>query len=156
VNDIVLELNGTGVGPYSLFNVNGITSGQIYDKITEANGALQGWVGSSIVTQATTDALAKEQVKRFEVNYASARLAADLIGVMITDGFNVALAGTSIQRVTAQTQGYLNFIKEHMDTSKWYIKMLHQWYFVFNPDYPTGFTEWGNPTQYWKTSDVSY
>jgi hypothetical protein len=137
-----------------LFNVAGVTSGAINDKITEANAALQGWVGSSIVTQATTDNLAKEQVKRFEVNYGSARLAADLIGVVITDGFNVTLAGTAVQRANVQVQGYMNFIKEHMDTAKWYIKMLHQWYFVFNPDFPTGFDEMGTPVTYWSVSQA--
>ena len=153
VSDVVSEFLGSGSGPYTLLNAAGITSGQIYDKITEANATLQGW--TSVGVSGVTDALQKEQIKRFETVYATARLAADLIGINVTDGFNVSLAGLAIQRYNAQHQTYLEFIKQHLSIAQYYIKMLHPWFFVFNSDFPQGYSEMGTPVTYWSTSEIS-
>lgn len=154
VSDIVSEFNGTGTGPYTLFNAPSITSGQIYDKITEANATLQGWTGAG--QSGVTDALQVEQIKRFEVNYASARLAADIIGVNITDGFNVTMGGLAVQRANVQTQTYIQFINDHLTVAKEYIKMLHPWFYVYNSTNPEGSNEFGNSPVYWTTSNPRY
>ena len=156
VNDVVLEMNAQGTGPYTVFNVPGITSGQIYDKLTEANAALQGWTNAGATPTASISALAKEQVKRFEVAYACARLGADLIGIEITDGFNYNLGGLAVQRAGAQMQAYTAFIKDHLDIAKEYIKMLHPWFWVMNPDVPQGWTENNTPVTTWSVSSPRY
>jgi hypothetical protein len=147
VSDVALEFNATGGGPYTIFSVAGVTSGQIYDKITEANATLQGWVSIGTTPTPSDPAMAEAQ-KRFEVAYASARLAADLMGGVITDGFNYTLEGTSINRFGAQFQTYNAFIKNHLDVAKYYITMLHQWFIVYGPSFPQGINEYGNPVGY--------
>lgn len=154
VNDIVLECGAQGAGPYTFFNFPGVTSGQVYDKITEANAALQGWTGTGATV--SPNALVKEQTKRFEVAYGSARLAADLIGITITDGFNYNLGGLAVQRAGAQMQAYTKFIDDHLKTAKWYIEMLHQWFWVMNPDVPQGWTERNTPVTSWSVSNPRY
>lgn len=152
VSDVVSECNGAGTGPYSLFNIGGVTSGQIYDKLTEANATLQGWV--SIGGPPTSaDNATTEMQKRFEVTYASARLASDLLGGTITDGFNFTIEGTNIQRFGAQFQTYTKFIKDHLDIANFYIKMLHQWFIVYNSSFPEGSNEMGAPVGYWRTGN---
>ena len=150
VTDVVSEFNGTGSGPYTLFNVGGITSGQIYDKITEANMSLQSWVALGGTTP--VNVFQTEQIKRFEVCYASARLAADLIGVVITDGFNYAEGGISIQRTTAEYNTYTRFIQDHLAIAKEYIKAFNPWFYVQNSVNPEGTTNFGTPVQYWNIS----
>ena len=150
VTDIVSEFNAAGTVPYTLFNVGGITSGQIYDKITEANMALQSWVG--LGGAATTSPFQTEQVKRFEVCYASARLAADLIGVTITDGFNYSEGGISIQRTTAMRDTYIRFISDHLAIAKEYLKAFNPWFYVYNSVNPEGTTNMGTPVEYWNVS----
>ena len=151
VNDVVLEFRGDGSGPWTLFNVAGVTSGQIYDKITEANATLQGWVSLGS-TPTPSDAALVEAQKRFEVNYAAARLAQDLMGITTTDGFNYTIEGTSINRFGAQFQVYEAFIKNHLEVAKYYIQMLHQWFIIYNPEIAQGVNEQGNPVGYWRTA----
>lgn len=155
VNDLVSECAGTGTGPYTIFNVAGVTSGQIYDKITESNMYLQSMVslgGASV----SGNAYAVEQIKRFEVNYGAARLAADLFGVTITDGFNYNLGGLAVQRAGAQAQAYTAFIKNHLDVAKQYLVAFHQWFWVFSPDWPQGFRENGTLNGYWSVANPRY
>ena len=154
VGDVVSEFNGSytssGTGPFTLFNVGGITSGQIYDKITEANMSLQSWVALGSATP--TSLFQTEQINRFEVCYASARLAADLIGVVITDGFNYAEGGISVQRTTAEYNTYTRFIQDHLAIAKEYIKAFNPWFYVYNSVNPEGSTNTGSPVNYWNVS----
>lgn len=152
-SEVVTECNGTGTGPYSVFDVAGVTSGAINDKIREANVTLQGFIGDAA---SGTNTLLNEQVKRFEVNYAAAKLAASLVGVVITDGFNVGLGGLEIQRMGAKFQTYVEFIKEHLNTSKWYLIFLQEHFYVYNSEFPTGYNERGTPINYWSTSNARY
>lgn len=153
VSEIVTECNGTGTGPYTIFDQGGITSGQISEKITEANAILQGWIGAAA---SGTSTLLNEQIKRFEVNYAAARLGASIIGIVTTEGFNVGLGGLDIQRMGAKFQTYVEFIRNHLETAKWYLIVLREWFFVYNPDEPLGYNERGNPITYWSTSQSRY
>ena len=154
VSDVVSECNATGTGPWTFFNVAGVTSGAVYDKITEANMFLQSMVGIGGTTP--PNAFAIEQVKRFEVVYGSARLAADLVGVVITDGFNYNLGGLAVQRAGAEMQSYTTFIKNHLDVARTYIHALYQWFWVFNPDFPQGYRENGTPVTYWSVAASRY
>ena len=154
VSDVTAECFATGTGPYTFFNVAGVTSGQISDKITEANAMLQAQVG--LGSTAPSDAAVSEGVKRFEVNYASARLAADLIGVIITDGFNLTTGGISVQRFGAEFQTYEKFIKDHLEIAKWWIQALHPRFFIGNPDNQQGTTERGTPVTTWSVSQSRY
>ncbi len=130
VTDVVSEFNGQGTGPYSLFNVGGITSGQIYDKVKEANSFLQQAV--SLGASTPSDAGLVEAIKRFEVNYASARLGMDLMGVVTTDGFNYNVAGVSVQRATAEIQAIKTFTDNHLMVAKWWLTQLNPWFYVYN------------------------
>jgi len=153
VSDVVTELHGsapTASSTYTIFNVPNVTSGEIYGKITEANAALQQWTGQGSTTP--TDAQAIECIKRYETNFAAAKVAADIIGVIATDGFNVTTGGISIQRTTAEIQTYTKFIKDHMDLAAWWIKQLHPWFYLGTPSFPEGFDEYGNPIGYWSVS----
>jgi hypothetical protein len=157
VNDVVSETNGQplgSAGPWTIFNTAGVTSGQIYDKITQANAMLQQATGLGAVTP--SDAQQKEAVKRYEVAHASAYLASDLIGVIITDGFNVTTGGIAIQRQGAQFQTYVQFIKDHLGLAQMWVKMLHPWFFVSSPSNPQGSDEYGNPVGYWSVSPPRY
>jgi hypothetical protein len=154
VSDVVSECNGTGTGPYTIFNNAGITSGQIFDKVTQANAALQQAVGLGSTTP--SDPALVEGIKRFEVAMGSAYLAADLIGVVITDGFNVTTGGIAIQRQGAQQQAYTKFIADHLALAKMWITWLHPWFFVQNPTYYQGSDEYGNPVGYWNVSPPRY
>ena len=155
VSDVVTEFNGVGSGPYTLFNVAGVTSGQIFDKISEANMYLQSMVGKGGVSY-SGNAYLQEQVKRFEVAYGSARLAADLIGINITDGFNYNVGGLAVQRQGAQWQAFKEFIDSHMAIAKGYLTAFHQWFWVFSPDNPTGYRENGSPENYWAVANPRY
>ena len=154
VGDVVNEFRADGTGPWTFFSVAGVTSGQVNDKILEANATLQGWV--SIGSVSGSDAAINTAQKAFEVNYASAKLAADLMGAVVTDGFNYTIEGTSINRFGAQFQTYNAFIKNHMEASKWYISMLHQWFIVFNPTNYQGSNEYGNPVTYARVTGARY
>ena len=154
VGDVMSEFNISGSAPVTLFNVSNITSGQIYDKITEANATLQGWVGLGNVSGA--DAAINEAQKRFETNYAAARLAADMFGIVITEGFNYSVPGLSMSRTNAQNLAYSAFIDNHLKVAKMYITMLHQWFFVYNSDSPGGVNEYGSPVNYWSVSHPRY
>lgn len=153
VADVLLEFNTSGAGPiYTIWNTQ-VTSGQVYDKITEANAMLQNWVGAGTVNAAVAgNAVAKENVKRYEVNYGSARLAAELAGVIVTDDFNVTIGGLALQREQAAFNEYQAFIKNHLDIAQYYIKALHQWFFPYNPTMAQGVNEYGAPIGYWSTS----
>ena len=152
ITDVISEFNGINYplsGVATLFNVGGVTSGQIYDKITEAAATLQMWIGTGPYG-AGQSAQNNEMVKRFEVVYAAARLANDLLGAgTITDGFNFAMEGTSVSRLGANVQPYTAFIKDHLAIAKYYVQALHQWFFVYNPSFPQGFNEYGQPVTYW-------
>ena len=156
VGDISAEMNGTSGAnsTYTIWNQAGVTSGQIYDKITEANMYLQSLVSLGGASGAT--AFQREQIKRFEVVYGAARLAADLIGVNITDGFNYNIGGLAVQRAGAQMASYTKFIDEHLAVAKAYLSAFHQWFFVFTPDFPQGYKETGTPVQYWQTTTPRY
>lgn len=154
VSDVVSEMNGTGTGPYTIFNVSNVSSGQVYDRITEANAYLQNAVGLGGATP--TNAVQTEAIKRFEVAFAAAHLASNLVGVIITDGFNVTTGGIAIQRQTAQQQAYVNFIKDHIVIFKDWEKKLHPWFFPGSPTYPQGSDEYGNPVGYWSVSPPRY
>jgi hypothetical protein len=159
VSDVVSEFSfvsgmAAGTGPFTLMNVANVSSGQIYDRITEANAFLQQAVGLGGSTP--PNAWQVECVKRFEVAYASAHLASNLIGVVITDGFNVTTGGIAIQRQTAQQQGYVQFIKDHLNNAMEWRKMLHPWFFVNVPTNPQGSDEYGNPVGYWSVSPPRY
>ncbi len=154
VTDIVSECNGAGSGPYTIFNVSNVSSGQIYDRITEANAFLQQSVGLGGATP--VNAWQTECIKRFEVAYASAHLASNLIGVIITDGFNVTTGGIAIQRQTAQQQAYVRFITDHLNNAMEWRKMLNPWFYPGSPTYPQGSDEYGNPVGYWNTSPARY
>jgi hypothetical protein len=153
VADIVSEFNGQSFllsGTFTLFNVGGVTSGQIYDKITEANMTLQSWV--SLGSNTNPNPFQKEQIKRFEVAYGSARMAADLLGIVITDGFNYSEGGVSVQRQAAIAGAYKEFIDDHLMIAKEYIKAFHQWFWVYNPTANEGYNNNGTPVGYWSTS----
>lgn len=154
VADVVSEFKGTGTGPYTLFNVSNVTSGQIYDKITQANAMLQNFTGQG--GAASPNALVTEGIKRFEVAMGSAYLASDLAGIIITDGFNVTTGGIAIQRQSAQQQAYTSFIKDHLALAQWWIRALHPWFFPGSPDSPQGTDEYGNPVGYWRVSPSRY
>ena len=154
VLDVINEFGASGATPVTLFNVSNVSSGMIYDKITEANAMLQAQVG--LGSTAPSDAAVSEGVKRFEVNYASARLAADLIGVIITDGFNLTTGGISVQRFGAEFQTYEKFIKDHLEIAKWWIQALHPRFFIGNPDNPQGTTERGTPVTTWSVTQSRY
>lgn len=155
VSDIVTELNGTGSGPYTIYDVAGVTSGVISEKITEADAFLRGMVGSG-PSDSPASSIVREQAKRFEINYASAKLLASLIGIIVTDGFNFSLGGLDIQRVGAKFQVYEQQIRVRLDLSKQYIQMLHEWFITYKPDNDLGYTERGTPVQYWTTSNPRY
>ncbi len=53
-------------------------------------------------------------------------------------------------------QAYTAFVKDHLDIAKEYIKMLHQWFWVMNPDVPQGWTERNTPVQTWTVSNPRY
>ena len=152
VSDIQAEFNGSvnSSGIYTLFNVGGITSGQIYDKITESNMALQSWVSLGGATPVSV--FQTEQIKRFEVCYASARLAADIIGVVITDGFNFSEGGITVNRQNAEYLTYTRFITDHMTIAKEYIKAFNPWFYSPNSTMPQGLTNEGTPVSYWSVS----
>jgi hypothetical protein len=157
VPDVVTEMHGsapTASFTYTIFNVPNVTSGEIYNKITEANAALQQWTGVGGVTPTDTQAI--EAIKRYETNFAAAKLGADIIGVVITDGFNVAAGGISIQRTTAEFNTYQKFIKDHLDLAQWWLKSLHPWFYAGIPSFPEGLDEYGNPIWYWHTSNPGW
>ena len=154
VFDLANEFLATSGAVFTLFNNANVSSGVLYDKLTEANATLQGWTGVGVSGAGVGNALAAEQIKRFEVNYAAARLAANLAGLTITDGFNVNLGGLSVQRVTAQQATYKAFIDNHFMVAKEYIKMLHPWFLVYNSVTPQGYDENGAPVTYWNTSQA--
>lgn len=157
VGDLVSECNGTGTGPFTLFNTAGVTSGQVYDKIAEANANLQGWIGAGQVNSAFAgNPVSKIFVKSYEVNYGSARLAASLAGIIITDDFNVTIGGLAIQREQAAFNEYQAFVKNHLMIAQEIIKMLHQWFFPYNPTMPQGVNEFGAPVTYWSTTGSRY
>jgi len=153
VQDVLNEFGSAvaGTGPYSIFNNANITSGMISSKINFANSYLQGWTGTG---GSSGSVLTNTQVKWFEVNYASAMLAADMAGLTITDGFNVSLGGLAVQRVTAQQATYKKFIEDHLTVAKEVIKMLHPWFFPYNSAFPQGYDEYGNPVTYWNVSNA--
>ena len=103
-----------------------------------------------------SDAAKKEAIKRFEVNYGAAKLAQTILGIVTTDGFNYSVAGLDVQRFGAQFQTYTKFIDDHLEVARSYIKMLHQWFIVFNPDLAEGVNERGTPIHYWSTSPSRY
>ena len=140
-----------GIGPWSVFNNGGVTSGMVADKINSANSVLQGWTG---VGGTNGSVLSNTQQKWFEVNYAAAALAANLAGLTITDGFNVTLGGLAVQRVTAQQATYTKFIQDHMTIAKEVVKMLHPWFFPYQSTYAQGYDEYGNPVTYWNVSNA--
>ena len=154
VADVVAECNGTGTGPYTIWDVGGVTSGQVYDKIKEADAVLRGWVGDG--PSDSTVAKVMEQAKRFEVNYASAKLLSSIIGIISTDGFNYSLGGLDVQRFGAKFQTYEAKIKLHLDLAKWYIVMLHEWFMVYSPENALGYTENGTPVTYWNVGGQRY
>ena len=152
VYDVINEFVAvSGTAPFTLFNNANVSSGMIADKINAANSYLQGWVG--LGGQAGS-VLQNTQQKWFEVNYAAATLAANLAGLTVTDGFNVTLGGLAVQRVTAQTQAYKQFIENHMLVAQEVIKMLHPWFWVYGPNFPQGYDERGNPVTYWNVSQA--
>ncbi len=150
VQDVITEVRGLGTGPWTVFNVPNVTSGEVFAKINEANAGLQQWTGAGGTTP--TDAQAVEAIKRYETNFASAKLVADIIGVIATDGFNVTNNGISIQRTTAEIQTYTKFIKDHLDLAQWWLKSLHPWFYAGTPNFPEGFNEYGFPVDYWSIS----
>lgn len=153
VADIVTEMNGTGAGPYTIFDVGGVTSGLISNMINEANMVLQSWVGIGSVSGT---ALLNEQIKRFETNYASAKVASALIGIITVDGFNYSVGGLAVQRSAPKTQVYESFIKTKLEIAKEYILMLHDRFLVYNPTNAQGYNEHGNPVGYWSTASSRY
>jgi len=150
VAQVTSELNATGTGPYTIYDVAGITSGQVYDKITEADAYLRRWVGDGPSDSALT--VVQEQVRRFETNYASARILMQIAGIITTDGFNYSLAGIDVARVGSKLETYKMEIEKRMALAKWYIVALHDWFIVFNPTFAQGYSETGLPIQYWNVS----
>ena len=69
---------------------------------------------------------------------------------------NYNLGGLAVQRAGVQMQAYTAFIKDHLDIAQSYIKMLHQWFWVMNPDTFQGWTEQGTPVKYWAVSNPRY
>ena len=156
VLDVVLEMNGTpttGSGPYTVFDVGGVTSALVSGKIFEANMVLQSWVGIGSVSGT---ALLNEQIKRFETNYAAAMVASSIIGGITVDGFNYSVGGLDVQRMGAKFQTYELFIRKKLEISKEYIQMLHDRFYVFNPSNAQGSNEYGNPITYWGVSPARY
>lgn len=138
----------------TIFNVPNITSGQVYDKLTQANAYLQQWTSVGGVTP--SDVQQVEAIKRFEVNFASAYLAADLAGVLITDGFNITTGGIAVARETAMFNQYSKFIEDHLTLMKMWLAALHPWTSVQVPNYAQGYNEYGNPVSYWGTASAVY
>ena len=155
VIDVVNDLNGVSgaSNTYVIYNAV-ISSGNIYDAILEADGYLRGWVGNGPST--STNSLTLDQVKRFEVNYAAMKTLMKVEGIITTDGHNFALGGTAIQRTQAQSNTFQSEITKRKDLVDQYIKMLHEWFIVYNPNFPQGFNENGNPISYWSTASQRY
>lgn len=135
-----------------MWDVAGVTSGQISAAINEANAFLQGFIGGTV----SGDAVLNEQVLRFEVNYASAKVLLQIFGGTTTDGFNYSVGGLAVQRLGAKLPVYEQEINTRMALAKHYITILHEWFIAFNPTYATGYTERGVPVTYWSTSQPRY
>lgn len=153
VQDVVDECDGTGTGPFTIFQVGGVTSGQINDKIREANVYLQAWVGLGGVSG---DAVTNEQIRRFETTYGSAKLVASIAGIITVDGFNYSVGGLDVQRMGAQFQTMELFVRQKIEIAKWYINGLHDWFLAYNSSEYQGLNEYGSPVNYWSVSQPRY
>lgn len=156
VLDVVSEMNGTpttGNGPYTIFDNGGVTGAQISGAIYEANMVLQTWIG---IGSQSGSALLNEQIKRFETNYASAKVAANIIGIIAIDGFNYSVGGLDVQRMGAKFQTYELFIRKKLEIAKEYVIMLHDRFFVYNTLLPQGSNEFGGAVSYWRTAGATY
>ena len=158
IGDITSELNSrepvVSGATFTIWDTAGITSGQISDKITEADAYLRNMVGSG--PSDATGTFEQSLAKGFEINYAAARLLASIAGIMVTDGFNVNMGGTQIQQQAAKFQQYKEGIEKRLDISKNYIIALHQWFFIYNPEQAQGLDEFGTPVSYWNTSQGDF
>ena len=156
VLEIVSEMNGTpttGTGPYTIFDNGGVTGALISGAIYEANAMLQAWTGLGGVSG---DAVTNEQIRRFETNYASAKVAANIIGIISIDGFNYSVGGLDVQRMGAKFQTYELFIRKKLDLAEYWIKALRDRSQDVIPTYAQGTNEYGNPIGYWSTANPRY
>ena len=153
VSDVVTECNGTGAGPYTIFDNGGVTAGLISGAIFEANALLQAWTSLGATSG---DAVTNEQIRRFETNYASAKVAANIIGIISIDGFNYSVGGLDVQRMGAKFQTYELFIRKKLDLAEYWIKALRDRSQDVIPTYAQGTNEYGNPIGYWSTSNPRY
>jgi len=158
VQDVVNELNGRGSGlsgvGFTIWDTAAVTSGQVSDKITEADAYLRNMVGSG--PSDATGTFEQSLAKGFEINYAASRLLASIAGIQVTDGFNVNLGGTQVQMTQAKFQQYKEGIEKRFEVSKNYIIALHQWFFIYNPEQAQGLDEFGTPVSYWNTSQGDF
>ena len=147
VAQVVSELNGEGTGPYTVWGVPSITSGTINGFILDAEALGQGMVGAG--PWDSSNAIVQERVRRYETNYAAARLLMSIIGVIATDGFNFDAGGLGIQRFGAMWQTYDLKIRTHLKLAEHYITAMHDWFLVYNQSNTEGSNLFGNPVGYW-------
>lgn len=152
--ELVAELNGTGTGPYTIWDVAGVTSGQVATALNDADGYLRRMVGSG--PSDSSSAPVQALVKDFERVYGGARLLFNIFGIVTTDGFNYSLGGLDVQRVGAKLEAYKQELDLRMKHAGELIAALHEWFLVFEPSQPRGVDEYGNPVSYWSTSQPRY
>ena len=152
--ELVAELNGTGAAPYTIWDVAGVTSGQVALALNDADGYLRRMVGAG--PSDSSSAPVQALVKSFERTYWGARLLLNIFGVVTTDGFNYSLGGLDVQRVGAKLEAYKQEIDLRMKHGRELIASLHEWFLVFDPVNPLGVNEYGTPISYWSTSQGRY
>lgn len=155
VSGVVMELNGTGAGPFTIYDVSNVTSGVIYQFLEEADATLRQWVGAG-PSNSSSGTTTWQMARRFELNYASAKLLASIAGIIVTDGFNYSLGGLDVQRVGAKFQTYEMEIRTRLQITKQIVNQLHEWFLIYTPDNPQGVNERGAPVTYWSTSNPRY
>ena len=148
--ELVAELNGTGTAPFTIWDVGGVTSGQVAAALNDADGYLRRMVGSG--PSDSSSAPVQALVKTFEKTYGGARLLLNIFGIVTTDGFNYSLGGLDVQRVGAKLEAYKQELDLRMKQAGELIVALHEWFLVFDPGNPLGVNEYGTPISYWSTS----
>lgn len=156
VLEVVIEMNGTpttGTGPYTIFDNGGVTGALISGAIYEANALLQAWTG---LGGTSGDAVTNEQIRRFETNYASAKVCANVVGIITIDGFNYSVGGLDVQRMGAKFQTYELFIRKKLELAEYWINALRDRSKDVIPDQVQGVNEYGAPITYWSVSSPRY